>query len=191
MRKLLSAVGVAFVLVALPARPSAAATPEVHIANGAPQPAQLAVVDGDTVTFVNDDDVAHAIFSQGAQRGATVAPHTASAPYGPFRTGGSRGEFAYQVDNGASGTIIVNDTQTTTAPPPPSPTVAAPTTTASAPTTKPASSGPSSVVDQVSTKDNKNQSRLAVLGLMLLVAGLVGLILVSSRSRRSRDPERR
>ena len=113
---------------------SAAAQADVHIVNGAPNPQTLTINDGDTVTFVNDDDVPHSIWAAGQQRGRTIQPHTRSDTFGPFQTAGQGGRSNYQVDeNGASGVIVISETPTTAAPPPPSTT--APTTTTTAATT--------------------------------------------------------
>ena len=128
MRKSIFAfVVLAFVVGVLVTRADAA-TSEVHIVNGAPNPQELTIQDGDTVTFVNDDDVPHAIYAQGQQRGATIEPHTRSQTFGPFQTGGQGGRSEYQVDEGgAAGVIIITGTSTTTS--------SSTTTTTTAPTT--------------------------------------------------------
>src|SRR4051794_24867331 len=110
MRKAFAALAVATIAVALPATRADAANTVIHIVNGAPSPDQnpVTVNEGDTVSFANDDDVPHALFAWGVQRGETIPPHTTSGPYGPFVTGGTGGTFDYQVDqNGPAGRIIV------------------------------------------------------------------------------------
>jgi plastocyanin len=202
VRRIFATVVVASFLVALLAPPARAANVQVRIANGAPTPTQVTVDDGDTVSFVNDDDVGHAIFAQGVQRGETIPPHTTSGPYGPFQTGGQQGNFEYQVDrNGPAGTIVVRGPVTTT-----STTTTQPTTTTSpfATTVVPPSTEPqttalattttlssASAIDGVTVQSGRtddSSNRFAVLGLVLLVAGIGGLILVAgSRRRRSSD----
>ena len=101
--------------VAAPVPQSYAAGAEVHILNGAPNPSELTINEGDTVTFVNDDDVSHAIFEDGTQHGTTIEPHTRSVPFGPFETGGQDGRADYTVDqNGAPGSIFVRGSNPTT-----------------------------------------------------------------------------
>jgi hypothetical protein len=161
------------------------------------------------VTFVNDDDVAHAIFAGGVQRGETIPPHGVGGPFGPFQTGGSRGRFDYRVDrNGPAGPIIVDpagapapststtaSTTTTTRPtttstsPFATATTAAPTTTttttiATTATTAATATASGSVGVKSSGRSDDASKRLAVLGVALLAAGLVGLILVTGNRLR-------
>src|SRR5256885_4500555 len=82
VRASLAAVVVAIFLITLAPLPAAAATTEVHISGGAPDPAEVTIDEGDTVTFLNDDDVEHQIFAAGQPRGDPIAPHT-GAEFGP------------------------------------------------------------------------------------------------------------
>src|SRR6476659_1527879 len=122
-----------------PTTAAVAESHDVHIVNGVPDPQQLSVADGDTVVFVNDDDVARAIFAQGEQRGDTIMPHQKGGPYGPFTGAGA--EYDYQIDNanGPTGVIFVGGPPPTSPPPttrPPTPTTAHPVTpTTAAPVT--------------------------------------------------------
>jgi plastocyanin len=202
VRRTFATVAVAPFLVVLLAPSAQAANAQVHIVGGAPNPAQITVDDGDTVSFVNDDNVEHAIFAQGVQRGATIPPHSTSEPFGPFQTGGQQGNFTYQVDrSGPSGTIVVRGpvttsttatTQPTTTTSPYATTVvppsAAPETTVPETTTTLSSASPVDGVTVKSGRKDDSSSRFAVLGLVLLVSGIGGLILVAaSRRRRSRQ----
>ena len=192
VRKTFAAIVVASCLLTLLAAPATAASTDVHIVGGAPNPAEVTVDDGDTVTFFNDDDVEHRIFAAGQQRGDPIAPGT-STVFGPFDTGGQRGTFAYNVDeNGPAGTIFVRgpaastSTTSTTATTKPTTTTATTTTTKPATTTTTATTvaTTTSVASTTTTllvvqsdshkKDSSNS--LAVLGFALLVAGIGGLI---------------
>jgi plastocyanin len=201
VRRTFATIAVATFLVALCAPSARAANVQVRIANGAPTPTQVTVDDGDTVSFVNDDDVGHAIFADGVQRGETIPPHSTSGPYGPFQTGGQQGRFDYQVDrNGPAGTILVQGPVTTTSTATTQPTTTTspfattvlppatePETTAPATETLSSGSGVNGVTVQTGRKDDSS-NRVAVLGLVLLVSGIGGLILVAgSRRRRSRQ----
>src|SRR4051812_18493562 len=143
MRKAFAALGVAAFTVVVPATRAEAANTTIHIVDNAPAQNPVVINDGDTVTFANDDDVAHAIFAAGAQRGETIPAHTTSGPYTPIVSGDQGGRFDYQVDqNGAPGTIIVAGPPATEPPPPatePPPTTVpattAPTTTSTTATT--------------------------------------------------------
>ena len=79
-RRPLAVVVAATSLIVLFAGSAHAAAGSVHIVNGAPNPSSLTVNNGDTVTIFNDDDVAHAIFANGAQQGPSIPPHTVSTP---------------------------------------------------------------------------------------------------------------
>ncbi|MEY2434089.1 MAG: hypothetical protein QOC92_3814 [Acidimicrobiaceae bacterium] len=200
VRRTLAAVVVASFLVALLAPSARAATAQVHIVDGAPNPSQITVDDGDTVSFVNDDDVEHAIFAQGVQRGETIPPHSTSGPYGPFQTGGQQGNFSYQIDrDGPAGTVVVRGpvATTSTATTQPTTTTSPFATTVVPPPTEPATTAAAaeatttlsfaSAVDDVTVpggnKDDSS-SRFAILGLVLLVSGIGGLILVAASHRR-------
>lgn len=190
---------VAIFLVTLAPTPAAAATAEVHIVGGAPDPAQVFVDDGDTVTFLNDDDVAHTIYAAGQPRGNPIPPHT-GAEFGPFQTGGQRGTFAYQVDqNGPAGTIIVRGTATSTSSttttlpvisttrPTTTTTTTAPTTTTTTSTTEQPTTT-TTAAGRVTAHKKESSTVLAVLGFVLLVAGIGGLVVVVTRSRRGHPP---
>jgi plastocyanin len=196
------AVAVSCLLIFL-AAPANAATAEMHIVDGAPNPAQLTVDDGDTVMFFNDDDVEHTIFAAGRAYGDPIPPH-GSELFGPFSTGGERGTFAYRVDeNGASGAVIVRGPATTSPPtttaPPRATTTTRPTTTtastATTATTATTSTTTTTTVESttttgaviVTTPGKKDSSNiLAVLGVALLVAGIGGLVIALERGRRRR-----
>src|SRR3954452_24613499 len=124
----------AAVRLALPAPAASAGSHDVHIAGGLPQPQQLNVDSGDTVFFVNDDNVAHAVFANGQQFGDTIMPHQSGGPYGPFTGNGA--EYAYHVDSntGPCGVIVVGS-GSSTACAAPTPTTSHPPTTAAVVTT--------------------------------------------------------
>jgi plastocyanin len=181
---------------------------DVHIVNGAPDPQSLTVHDGDTVTFVNDDDVPHAIFAGGEQRGHTIEPHTRSEPFGPFDTAGQGGRSDYQVDeNGAHGVILIQSASsttastTTTAAPTTTTTTTKPTTTTTKPTTttaKPSTTttAPSTTTTTTrppssSTNGRKGQSGpssvwLAVFGGVLVLVGIGNIVRVMLRPKHRR-----
>lgn len=207
MRRLLAVVVAATAVVALTSGTARAATGSVHIRpGGAPDPPSLTVNDGDTVTIFNDDDVAHAIFALGQQQGPSIAPHS-SGEYGPFNTGGTQGRFDYRVDsNGPAGVIIVRTraaTTSTTRPPTTTTTVATTTTTSTtvAPTTTSTTiiittttttSAPSTTGVVVVGQDTgkKKSNGLAVIGFMLLLAGLGGFVLLTVTARRRQNRRR-
>jgi len=190
----------------------AAAPAEVHIVNGAPNPQQLTINDGDTVTFVNDDDVPHAIWAGGQQRGRTIEPHTRSDTFGPFQTAGQGGRSEYQVDqNGASGVIVINGPGPTTVPPPPpteptttttlaTTTTAVPTTTttttAPTTTTKPTTTSTTTTTTGVApgaTNDGDSPSRawLGWAGLAVALVGVANVIRVVTRPKKQPPSESR
>ena len=183
------------------AAPAHAATAEMHIVDGAPNPAQLAVDDGDTVMFFNDDDVEHTIFALG-QPQAVIPAHDRTT-LGPFEPAGAR--FDYRVDDGgAPGVIVVRgpDAPPPSPPPPASTTTTTPRTTTTAPpatattedtTTTTSTSTTVAAIDSSTSvaadpkagkKDSSNL--LAVLGFALLAAGVGGLVIALERSRRRR-----
>jgi plastocyanin len=197
---------VTLVLIALvlggPMPRASAAGNEVHIIDGAPNPAELTIQEGDTVTFVNHDDVAHAIFVLGEQRGRTIEPHTRSDPFGPFQTGGQGGRSDYQVDqDGPSGVIVIaapstttTSTTRTTTPPTAVPsttttkplTTASTTTTSTTNTTAPTHSGSSS--DGGGRGQTTARSKwLAVAGGVLGLVGIGNMIRVMTRPKYGRN----
>jgi plastocyanin len=118
------------------AAPASAAQFDIHISGGAPSPSTLTIDPGDTIVYVNDDDVSHTIFADGRPQDDPIPPGGQSNQFGPFDAGGQQATYGYRVDaTGPSGTIILRGTvpTTTTSPPPPVP----PSTTAPAPATIP------------------------------------------------------
>jgi plastocyanin len=208
VRKSLGAIVTAFCLLMLFTAPARAASTTVTIGGGgAPNPAQVTVDEGDTVTFFNGDNVEHAIYALGQNQSGPIAPGS-SLDFGPFQTGGQGGRFDYRVDqNGPAGVIVVRgpgaSTTTTTKPtsttakPTTTTTTTAPTTTAttlattttSETTTTTTSTTTTTTVATASsgTKDD-SPNILAVVGFALLVAGIGGLIVAMERSRRRRGP---
>ena len=197
---------VTLVLIALvlgSSAPSAtAAGNEVHIIDGAPNPAELTIQEGDTVTFVNHDDVAHAIFVRGEQRGRTIEPHTRSDPFGPFVTGGQGGRSDYQVDqDGPAGVIIIAGPPTTTT----STTTTTTSTTTTAPTTtttKPATTTTTTSTTTTTTAPARSDSSsaaggrgqgttspkwLAIAGGALGLVGIANMIRVMTRPKYGRN----
>lgn len=187
----------------------AAAPAEVHIVNGAPNPQQLTINDGDTVTFVNDDDVAHAIWAAGQQRGRTIQPHTRSDTFGPFQTAGQGGRSEYQVDqNGAPGAIVINGPAPTTVPPPPptepTTTTTLATTTTAVPTTTTTTTAPTTTTTRPTTTttttttiaassaapgatnddDSPTRAWLGWAGLAVAVVGIANVIRVVTRPKK-------
>ena len=180
----------------------------MHIVNGAPNPQQLIINEGDTVTFVNDDDVPHAIWAGGEQRGGTIEPHTRSDTFGPFQTGGQGGHSDYQVDQGGpGGSIVISETPTTTEPTtapstttttttvPTTTTTASTTTTTTRPTTtttKPTTTSTSSSPPPSDATDDDDASRpwLAWAGLALALVGIGNLIRVVLRPKKQ-EPNRK
>jgi plastocyanin len=202
-RLVVTVVLIALVFGASTTRASAAGN-DVHIVNGAPNPAELTIQEGDTVTFVNDDDVAHAIFVLGEQRGRTIAPHTRSDPFGPFQTGGQGGRSDYQVDQGGSaGAIIIagpsttttSTTATTTAPPTTAATTttAKPTTTTTSTTTTATSTTTTAVPGTASSsrggrgQGTTSSKWLAVFGGVLGLVGIGNMIRVITRPKFGRN----
>src|SRR3954454_22043813 len=118
----------AAVVVALTATAAQAESHDVHLVGNNPQPQDLNVANGDTVFFVNEDNVAHAILANGQQFGGTIMPHQTGGPYGPFTGDGA--EYAYRVDSntGPCGVIVVG-AGSSSACAGPSPTTSQPTTT--------------------------------------------------------------
>jgi len=195
------------------AAPLAAAPAEVHIVGGAPNPQQLTINDGDTVTFVNDDDVPHSIWAAGQQRGRTIQPHTRSDTFGPFQTAGQGGRSEYTVDqNGAPGSIVISGapapttapttTTTTTAPTttttttvPTTTTTATttsttttttkPTTTSTAPTTSSSSGAPAG---DTSNDDTPARTWLGWAGLVVALVGIGNVIRVLARPKQHLRP---
>ena len=204
MRKTVWTVVVASCLLTLLAAASAtAATTQVHIAGGAPNPAEVTIDEGDTVTFFNDDNVEHRIFALGQDQSGPIAPGS-SLDVGPFQTGGQGGRFDYRVDqNGPAGAILVREpatspTSSTTSTTKPTTTTAKPTTTSTTSTTTSTSTTVATTattdtttttttavpVAQSDAKKKDSTNILAVLGVALLVAGIGGLIVAMQRSRR-------
>ena len=190
---------IALVLGALAPGASAAGN-EVHIIDGAPKPAELTIQEGDTVTFVNHDDVAHAIFVLGEQRGRTIEPHTRSDPFGPFLTGGQGGRSDYQVDqDGAAGVIIIagpppsttSTTTTTTTTTAPTTTTTKPATTTTTTSTTTTTTAPAHS-DSSSTAGGRGQGTtspkwLAVAGGVLGLVGIANMIRVMTRPKYGRN----
>jgi plastocyanin len=188
---------VALCLLALLAAPANAATAEMHIVGGAPNPAEITVDEGDSVMFFNDDDVEHTIFADGQPYGDPIRPH-GNELFGPFETSGQGGTFAYQVDaGGASGTVIVrgpaatsSSTTATSAPPRTTTTsTTVPATTEATATTATTLAGiDSSTAVAAGPKSGKKDSSnvLTVIGFALLAAGVGGLVIAMERSRRRR-----
>lgn len=195
------------------AGPVVAAPAEVHIVNAAPNPQELTINDGDTVTFVNDDDVPHAIWAAGQQRGRTIQPHTRSDTFGPFQTAGQGGRSNYTVDqDGAPGVIVINGAPPTTAAPPPTtaPTTtttvattttkpATTTTTASTTTTtKPATTTTSTTTTTIASSstapgggsgdDSSSRAWLGYVGLVLALIGIGNVVRVMIRPKRHQPP---
>jgi plastocyanin len=203
VRKTPAIVVVASCLLTLLATPASAATTEVHIVGGVPNPREVTIDEGDMVAFVNDDNVEHRIFAGGQQRGDPIAPGT-SENFGPFQTGGQKGTFAYSVDDNASGTIFVRasvpapSSTTTTSTPATTTTTTQPATTTSTTTTTTSTTLPTTttvastttatVAVQPDAKKKKSSNPLAVIGFALLVAGVGGLIVATERSRRGGRP---
>jgi len=195
----------------------AAAPAEVHIVNGAPNPQTLTINDGDTVTFVNDDDVPHAIWAAGQQRGRTIQPHTRSDTFGPFQTAGQGGRSEYQVDqNGAPGVIVINGAASTTQPPPPptepattttlattttavpttTTTTTAPTTTTTKPTTTSTSTTTTTTIasssaapDATTDDDSPSRAWLGWAGLAVALIGIANVIRVVTRPKKQPPPQ--
>jgi plastocyanin len=152
-----------------------AASHDVHLAGGLPQPQQVNVASGDTVFFVNDDNVAHAIFANGQQFGDTIMPHQTGGPYGPFTGDGA--EYAYRVDSntGPCGVVVVGGgsssacagpppttTKPTTTAPPATTTTAAPaTTTTAAPATTSTSTTTTTTTQPSTTTSSSSSSEVA------------------------------
>ena len=192
-------------LTLLVAAPATAANTQVHIAGGAPNPAEVTIDEGDTVTFFNDDDVEHRIFALGQDQSGPIAPGS-SLDVGPFQTGGQGGRFDYRVDqNGPAGAVLVrgpatSPTSSTTSTTKPTTTTAKPTTTSTTSTTTSTSTTVATTattdtttttttttavpVAQSDAKKKDSTNILAVLGVALLVAGIGGLIVAMQRSRR-------
>lgn len=183
---------------------ASAAVGDIHIVNGAPDPQTLTVHDGDTVTFMNDDDVPHAIFAGGEQRGHTIEPHTRSEPFGPFDTAGQGGRSDYQIDeNGAHGVILIQgataESTTTTAAPTtttsrPTTTTAKPTTTTAPSTTTTAPTTTAARSSSSSTKGGHGQSGpstvwLAVFGGLLVLLGVGNMVRVMVRPKYRRKDQ--
>jgi plastocyanin len=189
---------------------AAAAPAEVHIVNGAPNPQQLTINDGDTVTFVNDDDVPHSIWAAGQQRGRTIQPHTRSDTFGPFQTSGQGGRSEYQVDqDGAAGVIQISGPAPTTAPPPttaatttttvatttPIPTTTAATTTTTKPTTTTTTSTTTTLASSSAppsgTSDDGSPSRawLGWVGLTVALVGIGNVVRVMTRPKQPKPPK--
>jgi plastocyanin len=188
-----------------------AAPAEVHIVNGAPNPQQLTINDGDTVTFVNDDDVPHSIWAAGQQRGATIQPHTRSDTFGPFQTAGHGGRSEYQVDQGgAPGAIVISGAAPTTEPPPPTtaptttttvattttaiPTTTAPTTSTTKPTTTTTTSTTTTIASSGAppggtTDDSPSRAWLGWIGLVVALVGIGNLVRVMTRPKQPKPPK--
>lgn len=206
----------AAVVVALTASAAQAESHDVHIVANSPQPQQINVANGDTVFFVNDDNVAHAIFANGQQFGGTIMPHQTGGPYGPFTGDGA--EYAYHVDSntGPCGVIVVGAGSSSAcagAPPPttkptsttvvttttavaPATTTTAVTTTSTASTTTTTTTTPSTTTSSEtaageshsSSDDDGSTSGVRIAGLALMMVGVIGLVVALASQRRHAAP---